>query len=191
MVADPYYKKTIEFNYQKKHFVFDVANTIFSTFDVDIGSQLLLRTITNKDFKSLLDIGCGYGALSVILGSLYQPSRILMIDKDLLSIRYAKNNIEKNSIKNAEVLPSIGLENVEDEKFDLIVSNIPAKIGDTAIEKDFILKPLEHLNDEGEYWFVVVSALNRLIPEIISKHKLNGRQIVKKNRYAVYRLTKN
>lgn len=187
---DPYYKKTIEFNYYKHTFRFDVANTIFSTFDIDTGTQLLLRTIQMHENKSLLDLGCGYGALSVILSALYKTSKVTLVDKDMLSLRYAEMNLRQNNILNAEIIPSVGLTSVPSQLFDVIVSNIPAKAGDLAIEQDFILKPLEYLAKDGAYWFVVVTALNRLIPEVGERHKLNLKQIVKKNRYAVYKLVK-
>ena len=185
---DSYYKKTIEYNFHKNHFTFDVANTIFSTFDVDVGSQLLLRTVLAKEGDTLLDIGCGYGVLGIVLSKLFNTSKTTMVDKDLLSLKYARINAEKNGVINAELIGSVGLESVPRYRYDIIVSNIPAKIGDEAIEKEFILKPLEYLSENGTYWFVVVSALNRLIPLIGIKHNLDLKQVVKKNRYAVYKL---
>jgi 16S rRNA (guanine1207-N2)-methyltransferase len=185
---DPYFKKTIEYDLYKNHFTFDVANTIFSTFNIDIGSQLLLRTISANEGSTLLDIGCGYGVLGIVLSKLLNTSKITMVDKDLLSLKYARVNVEKNKVGNAELIGSVGLENVPEYKYDLIVSNIPAKIGDEAIEKEFILKPMDYLSKDGTYWFVVVTALNRLIPSIGLKHNLDLKQVVKRNRYAVYRL---
>lgn len=190
LIMDPYYKKTIKFNYHKHSFVFYVANTIFSTFGIDIGSQLLLRTVSVKEGASILDLGCGYGTLSIVLSKLFNTSKVTMVDKDLLSLRYAKINVEKNSVDNVELISSVGLENVPAYKYDIIVSNIPAKIGDEAIEKEFILKPLEYLKEGGTYWFVVVTALNRIIPIIGERNNLNLKQVIKKNRYTVYKLIK-
>ena len=93
-------------------------------------------------------------------------AQVILVDKDLLAVRYSNYNIEKNRVTNATAVGSVGIEAVKDKTFDLIVSNIPAKIGDDAIEKEFILKPYSLLNPSGEYWIVVVSMLNRLIPEL-------------------------
>ena len=57
------------------------------------------------------------------------------------------------------------MEVVSNQTFDLIVSNIPAKIGDEAIAEDFI-QTIKHLNSGGELWVVVVNKLNRLIPKL-------------------------
>ena len=73
---------------------------------------------------------------------------------------------------------------------DVIVSNIPAKIGDDAIEQKFILEPLERLRPGGEFWFVVVSGLNRLIPKIGTRNHLYLKAIKKRSGHTVYRLRK-
>ncbi|MCU0494963.1 MAG: class I SAM-dependent methyltransferase, partial [Chloroflexaceae bacterium] len=76
------------------------------------------------------------------------------------------------------------------EPFDLIVSNIPAKIGDDAIEQEFILGPLARLRPGGNFWFVVVSGLNHLIPKVGVRHKLKLKEIKKRSGYTVYQLHK-
>lgn len=188
---DLYFKKTINYKYLNYSFSFDVANTIFSTFDIDIGTQLLIRNIKlNYKPSNLLDLGCGYGVLGIVFSKMFNIPKVTFVDKDMLSLRYSKINADNNEINNYELISSVGLEKVHKQKFDLIVSNIPAKIGDEAIEKDFILKPLEYLGENGEYWFVVVTALNRLIPSLKEKYSLNLVQITKRNRYSVYRILK-
>lgn len=74
--------------------------------------------------------------------------------------------------------------------YDLIVSNIPAKIGDLAIEQEFVLAPLERLRPDGEYWFVVVSGLNHLIPRLGPRHNLRLKEIKKRSGYSVYRVNR-
>jgi 16S rRNA G1207 methylase RsmC len=87
-------------------------------------------------------------------------------------------------------LGSLGVEAVKDSTFDLIVSNIPAKIGDEAIVQEFILDPYKHLNSNGEYWIVVVSALNRLIPRAVQDYRLDMKYIRKRNGHTVYKIKK-
>jgi 16S rRNA G1207 methylase RsmC len=83
---------------------------------------------------------------------------------------------------------SVGTEKIPPGFYDLIVSNIPAKIGDLAIEREFILKPLKLLKPNGQYWFVVVSGLNRLIPKIESRNNFNFKKVKKRKGYTVYRV---
>ncbi len=129
-------------------FNFDVANTLFSTFAIDHGTDVLL------------------------------------------AIRYTQINAEKNNVKNLEALGSVATEAVSDRVFDLIVSNIPAKIGDSAIDKEFILKPLELLRPEGELWIVVVTGLNRIIPKIGRRLTLKMKEVKKRHGHSVYRIKK-
>ncbi|MDO8570052.1 MAG: methyltransferase [Candidatus Daviesbacteria bacterium] len=187
---DVYFKKEITYCFAGEKFKFDVGNTLFSTFDLDHGTDILLRAIDFENPKTILDLGCGYGPLGIILAKKYPQAEVTMVDRDLLAVKYARNNIKKNNITNATVLGSIGLEKVNDEKFDLIVSNIPAKIGDIAIAEEFILNPFKHLTPNGEFWFVVVNALNRLIPSVGRKNELNIKEIRKRNGHTVYRMKK-
>jgi len=187
---DVYFKKEISYSFEGEEYKFDVANTLFSTFDLDHGTDILIRAITFKKVKSILDIGCGYGPLGIILAKNNPKAKVVMLDKDLLAVRYTKYNIKKNNIKNAVALCSLGIEGVKEESFDLIVSNIPAKIGDEAIAKEFILDPYKLLNPNGEYWIVVVSALNRLIPKVCSLNNIKIKKIRKRKGHTVYRLKK-
>ena len=187
---DVYFKKEITYSFAGNQFKFDVGNTLFSTFDLDHGTDMLLRVISVDNPKTILDIGCGYGPIGIVLAKKYPQARVTMIDKDLLAVRYTKLNIEKNNIHNAIVLGSVGTEQINDRTFDLAVSNIPAKIGDKAITEEFILTPYKHLNQGGELWIVVVNALNHLIPHVGGKNNLNIKEVKKRSGHTVYRIKK-
>ena len=188
---DAYFKKKIIYPYGGKKFVFDVAETLFSTFGLDHGTDVLIRNITTVNPKSILDLGCGYGPIGIVLASKYPQSQVVMVDKDLLAVRYSQLNIQGNNISNATVLGSVGMEAVQDKNFDLIVSNIPAKIGDEAITQEFILTPFKYLNPDGELWVVVVNALNHLIPRIEVLPNLKMKEIKKRKGHTVYKLRKS
>lgn len=188
--SDPYFKKIITYPFQGYKFLFDVANTLFSTFEMDHGSDILIRSIVTKQPKSILDLGCGYGPLGIILAKTNPRAEVIMLDINLLAVRYAKYNLAKNKITNATVFGSVGVEMVADKSFDLIVSNIPAKIGDEAITREFVLAPYKLLNPGGELWVVVVSALNRLIPKIGGINKIKVKKVRKRSGHTVYKITK-
>lgn len=189
--SDVYYKKTIVYPFRGEKFYFDVANTLFSTYEMDHGSDILIRSISpSNEPKTILDLGCGYGPLGIILAKQFSKAQVYMLDSNLLAIRYTNYNIEKNKIKNAKAFGSVGTKAVEDKKFDLICSNIPAKIGDEAITQDFVLAPYKLLNSGGELWVVVVSALNRLIPKIGGQNKLKVTKVRKRHGHTVYKFKK-
>jgi len=187
---DDYFKKEIPYSFKDREFKFDVAETLFSTFAIDHGTDILIRAVEPNNPKRILDIGCGYGPLGIILAKTNPSAETIMLDRDLLAVAYASRNIQKNNVENAVALGSVGVEEVKNKTFDLIVSNIPAKIGDRAITNEFIIAPYKLLNPGGEYWIVVVSALNRLIPVACSRNKIKVKEIRKRRGHTVYRIRK-
>ena len=187
---DVYFKKRIDYFCRGESFKFDVAHTLFSSYQVDEGTDLFLRTIDVVAPRTILDMGTGCGVIAIALARLFPTARVYALDRDLLAVRYARHNAELNATPNVTVLGSVGLEHAPTEPFDLIVSNIPAKIGDEAIEREFVLAPLERLRPGGDYWFVVVSGLNHLIPGIGTRRGLKLKQVKKRAGHAVYHLHK-
>ncbi|MEX0785514.1 MAG: methyltransferase [Dehalococcoidia bacterium] len=187
---DPYFRRRISFAHKEHDFAFDVAHTLFSGHEVDQGTGLLLRALDADAPRSVLDLGCGYGVLGIVLARLYPEARVVLADSDLLAVRYARHNCELNELSNAEVVASVGMEDVPSGPYDLIVSNIPAKIGDEAIEREFILAPLERLGPAGAYWFVAVSGLNRLIPKLGTRNDLRLSAVRKRAGHTVYRVVR-
>lgn len=188
---DSYFKKEIVYPYKGIKFIFDVANTLFSTFAIDHGTDMLIRNMILNNPKTILDLGCGYGPIGIILAKTNPEAKVIMVDADLLAIRYTNNNIKKNNVINANAVGSVGMETVIDKNFDLIVSNIPAKIGDEAIAQEFIMTPYAHLNPGGELWIVIVSGLNHLIPRVGAKYNLDMKLIKKRRGHSLYRIKKN
>jgi 16S rRNA G1207 methylase RsmC len=188
--VDAYFKKRIDYYCRGQSFSFDVAHTLFSSYQVDEGTDLFLRTIDVVAPRTILDIGTGCGVIAIVLARLFPDARVYAVDRDLLAVRYARHNAALNRVANVTVIGSVGLESAPAEPFDLIVSNIPAKIGDEAIEREFVLGPLEYLRPGGDYWFVVVSGLNHLIPGTGTRNGLKLKQVKKRAGHAVYHLHK-
>lgn len=187
---DPYFKKQIHYQHRRQSFVFDVGHTLFSSFEVDEGTDVFLRFLEPVAPRHILDLGCGYGSIGTILARLYPQADVVMADRDLLAVRYARHNAEQNGQENVLVVGSVGMEHVPERPYNLIVSNIPAKLGDAAIEQEFFVTPYERLVAGGDYWFVVVSGLNHLIPRLGQRHNVKLKEIKKRAGHTVYRLHK-
>ena len=77
-----------------------------------------------KQFK-ILDIGTGSGCIALTLAKLVPKAKVTGIDISIRAIELSKKNAKFNKIKNATFLKSDLFEILENEKFDLIVSNPP------------------------------------------------------------------
>ncbi len=103
---------------------------LFSPREIDEGTRLLLNHLRIEPRDDCLDLGCGYGPIGLTLATLAPQGRTLMVDKDFVAVDYANRNARLNGIKNAEAQLSNGFDQIEPERrFDLIASNVPAKVG--------------------------------------------------------------
>src|SRR5438445_5893317 len=70
----------------------DVPADVFASRAIDDGTLLLLRNLPGRAPASLLDLGCGYGALGLPVAARYPQARALLVDRDLLAVRAAAHN---------------------------------------------------------------------------------------------------
>ena len=93
-----------------------------------------MRNLPDVAPQSLLDLGCGYGAIGLTLAARHPAARALLVDRDLLAVRAAAHNARTLGLGNVEVRPSLGYRDVPASlRFDLVLCNVPARIGPRAI----------------------------------------------------------
>ncbi len=103
---------------------------VFSPREVDRGTLLLLDHLDIASTDDCLDIGCGYGPLGLAMARQACDGVTHLLDKDFVAVDYASKNAVINKIDNVEIYLSNGLSAVAAEaRFDVIVSNLPAKAG--------------------------------------------------------------
>lgn len=136
---------------------------LFSPKAVDEGSRLLLDHVEVKETDACMDLGCGYGPIGLTLARLAPKGRVTLVDKDFVAVEYAQKNMVLNGVDNAEVLLSNGFGQVpSDRRFDVIVSNLPAKVGGELLAI-FLHDARRHLNPGGCVYVVTISGLRRYI----------------------------
>lgn len=189
---DPYFKARLSLTLEDVALELCTAALLPSAHRIDEGALLLLRTMREQAEPPalLLELGCGYGAIGLTLARLYPRARLFLTDKDLLALRYSAFNRRLNGLANVTLLGGVGLEALPDEPFDTAVCDMPAKVGDRAIEHDFLLAPLERLRPGGSYWILADSQLNRLLPNLARRHKLALSELTRRSGRIVYRLRK-
>lgn len=137
---------------------------LFSPEGVDEGSRLLLDQIadTVNETDDCLDVGCGWGVLGMTLARLAPQGRSVMVDKDFVAVDYTRKNIERNRLGNAEVFLSNGFAQVGERQFDLIVSNLPAKVSKEQ-HYLYLFDAAAHLKPGGRFVVVTINGLREFI----------------------------
>ena len=132
---------------------------LFSPKAIDEGTHLLTNYLEIKPNATILDLGCGYGPLGIVAAKMAPQSQIHLVDKDFVAVDYTAQNLELNHISNAQAYLSNGFSHVPpDQKFDVIISNVPAKIG-TELLTIFLNDAHSRLNPNGRLYIVTISGL--------------------------------
>lgn len=135
---------------------------LFSPREVDEGSSMLLDYVDIQPTDDCLDLGCGYGPIGLTLARLAPQGQTTLVDKDFVAIDYTRRNIEINHISNAEALLSNGFNQIRERQFDVIASNIPAKVGNEMLTL-FMHDAYRQLNKGGRLYVVTITGLRKYI----------------------------
>lgn len=133
---------------------------LFSPRAVDDGSRLLLDHLELDEADDCLDLGCGYGVLGLSMARSAPRGHTLMVDKDFVAVDYAEHNRVHNRIANASCLLSNGFGQVPRQQFDVIVSNIPAKVGKEMLYI-YLFDALDYLKPGGSFYIVTITGLRQ------------------------------
>jgi 16S rRNA G1207 methylase RsmC len=141
----------------------DVPADVFATRAIDEGTLLLLRNRPERSPGSLLDLGCGYGALGLPLAAKFPDARALLVDRDLLAVRAAAHNARSLGLANVEARPGLGYRDLSPgARFDLVLCNVPARIGARGVA--YLLDAGRSLlNRQGELRAVVIRDLREQV----------------------------
>lgn len=142
---------------------------IFSPEAIDEGTKLLLEHMEIPADADCLDIGCGYGPIGMTLARLAPQGQTIMVDKDFMAVEYANRNCAANGITNARAQLSNGLQHLDPAlKFDLIVSNLPAKASKEQ-HYLFLYDSLAHLKPGGRFYVVTINGLREFMARTLKE----------------------
>lgn len=133
---------------------------LFSPRAIDLGSQMLLDFIEIEETDDCLDLGCGYGILGLTMAARAPKGKTLLVDKDFVAVNYSEKNGRLNNIQNAECILSNGFDQIPKQQFDVIVSNIPAKVGKEMLYI-YLFDALEYLKPGGSFYIVTITGLRQ------------------------------
>ena len=130
----------------------EVAPGIFSPDHVDLGTQVLLRTVPEPR-GTVLDIGCGWGPIAIAAALSSPDVTVTAVDVNERALDLARRNAATAGVGDRV---HVGLPGVvpDSATFDTIWSNPPIRIGKAALH-ELLGTWLPRLNAGGEAWLVV------------------------------------
>ncbi len=159
---------------------------VFSRDGLDVGSQLLLSTLTPHTKGKVLDVGCGAGVLSAALASHSPKVRLTLCDVSAPAVEASRATLAANGLE-GEAFASNVFSEVKG-RFDMIICNPPFHDGmQTSLDaaQTLIRGAVRHLNSGGELRIVANAFLPypKILDETFGFHEV----IAQTGRFKVYR----
>lgn len=135
---------------------------VFSAPAVDPGTAFLLRWLATDPVvvaaRRVLDLGCGYGPLALWLAAADEARTVEAVDRDALAVECTQRGAAANALESrVRAYGSVGYDDVTGD-VDLVVSNIPAKVGPAAL-RHLLVDGFGHVSTSGAVAVVVVDRL--------------------------------
>lgn len=144
-------KRPVHFVVKGHQFTLNTDKGVFSKSGLDFGSRVLLESIETKVQDSVLDLGCGYGPIGIVIKKLY-GSKVTMVDINDRAVKLSIENGKLNFVT-VSVFQSDGFSAVVG-KFDWIITNPPIRAGKQVIYGWFE-QAKSFLNDSGRLIIVI------------------------------------
>lgn len=146
-------RKEHSFRFSGSEYVFITDNGVFSKEKIDTGSAVLLDVLAGEGLQgSVLDLGCGYGVIGIILKKRNPSLSVLAVDVNPRAVELTGINAEKNQV---DILARVSdrFENVT-ETFNTVITNPPIRAGKKVIYQMFG-DAYAHLYDQGSLYVVI------------------------------------
>ena len=132
---------------------FFTDNGVFSKEKLDFGTRVLLENLPIDELHGdILDVGCGYGVIDIVLGKIVDAN-FLGVDVNRRALHLADMNKKENGLSNINFIESSCYENVEG-KYDFIITNPPIRAG-KKIVYEIVMGAKNYLKDDGSLFIVV------------------------------------
>ncbi len=180
-------RRDIEFSAEMDDVLLQFRTTwgLFSPRELDEGTLLLADYLVIEATDDCLDLGCGYGPIGMLMAKRAPQGQTLLADKDFIAVEYASRNIALNDISNAQVLLSNGFDQLPaDARFDVIASNIPAKVGKELLTL-WLHEGLRRLNPGGRFYVVTINGLRQFMKRNLSEVFGNYKKLKQGKTYTV------
>jgi 16S rRNA (guanine1207-N2)-methyltransferase len=124
---------------------------VFSRDEVDFGTRLMIDSLPPLSGR-VLDLGCGWGGLSLPLAALYPMDELVCADVNRRALELCRRNAKALGVP-AQILESDGFTRVEG-RFDAIVTNPPIRAG-IDVYYPWFAQSFDRLVTGGSFYCVV------------------------------------
>lgn len=178
--------RRIKYTFRDINFEFTTDAGLFSKDHIDPATDILLNTIPGLS-GTLLDMGCGYGCIGIVLSKTYSL-QLTQADINQLAVDFTKRNCIDNGV-NSLVIKSNCFDNISGS-FDTIVINPPIHAGKATTYKMYE-DSLLHLNKGGKLYIVTLKKHGAESTQVkLNKTFGNCETLYKKKGYYVFCCTK-
>ena len=129
----------LPFTYSYKNYDLKLVTDsgVFSKGKIDFGSDLLINTFLNENppgpTKKIIDVGCGYGPIGLMIAKVSPHHEITMVDVNQRALSLSIKNKKQNHLENVEIKESDGLSQVANDAFDFVLTNPPIRAGKKVV----------------------------------------------------------
>lgn len=133
---------------------FKTQDGVFSKSKLDDGTLFLLKTVIEMETPKGcgLDLGCGYGTISVILSKNCEVN-MTACDINERAVELTKSNLVLNGTR-ADVVISDVAQGVKKCEFDFVITNPPIRVGNAILFR-FFEESHQKLRDNGVFYAVL------------------------------------
>lgn len=136
------------------YFKFLTDNGVFSKDGLDFGSRLLLEVIPREEVGGkILDMGCGYGVLGIILARI-TSKKVDMVDVNHRALHLSKRNAKLNGVSSLVSIFESDCYSKISSKYSTIITNPPIRAG-KKIVYDIVMNAQYYLEDGGNLYLVI------------------------------------
>jgi 16S rRNA (guanine1207-N2)-methyltransferase len=172
-------------------FKFLTASSVFSKKQVDLGTRLLIETMVLPEIGTVLDVGCGYGAVGIAAATSNPRLHVFMTDVNLRAVQLARKNIKINKVHNAEVRHGYLYEPIKDLAFNCVLSNPPVSAGMETV-KAIITQAPQVMMGEATFQMVIRSKIGaKTLPSVFNETFGNCMVLERKSGYRVLKVEKH
>lgn len=138
-----------------KEFCFNTDNGVFSKSKLDFGTRCLLETLPLDEISGeVLEVGCGYGVIPIILTSVDEKIvNFDAVDINKRAIHLSEMNLKENKAEKIRFFESDIYSNVN-KKYDVIISNPPIRAGKNIVY-NIVMNAKDYLNKDGMLFIVI------------------------------------